>query len=106
MPQKKKVFNLNAIEAEGGDEPFEVELGDRTYTLLDVKDMDINDIEDVHLKALAGNFRASVEMLVAEEDREDFFSNRLTPRKMEALMEAYNAHFGLPSPGEARASLL
>lgn len=39
--------------------------------------------------------REGIELILEPEDRDAFFANRLSIRKLQALFDAYNAHYGI-----------
>lgn len=97
-------LDLNSLERPDRAEPFTIELGPRTYTLIDVKDVDYRELIEAYQ---AFSARQDPELLIhaviPEADREEFFANHLPGWRLEALFDAYNRHHGL-DPGEASAS--
>lgn len=95
-------LNLDTLEREGGArEPFVVVLASKRLLLSDPQEIDwqklLTALRDPHVF-----FR----LIVPPDDHELFFGAEMPGWKMNKLMEAYMAHYGLPSPGEANASLV
>jgi hypothetical protein len=88
-------------------EPFTVAFGGRDYVLADVRDRDYRDLEAAR-KAFVVNrdLKPSIELMVAEEDREEFFANAMSTTTLSALFNAYNEHFGIENPTVTQAALI
>lgn len=105
MGDKPKVdFNLDSYERESAPGPFAVVVGGRRYELVDAQECDYRDLLQAQQAFAAGDPQRSFDMIVKEDDREAFFANRLPNYKLRALFERYNAHYGIPIPGEANGS--
>lgn len=102
-PSKISV-NLDTLEREGDPGPFVIVLGGKRYELLDAMDLDFRDLLASQRAAMLGEPEKALELIIATGDRVEFFGNRLPNWKLETLFKSYNAHFGLPTPGEAPAS--
>lgn len=97
-------LNLDKLEREGTVDPFVVVLGGKRYECADPRDYDYRDAVAAQQAFAAGHPGAAIEMVIPEDQREEFFANRLPAWKLEELFTLYNQHYGLPTPGEARAS--
>jgi hypothetical protein len=98
-------FDLDALEHDGDvPDPFVVSVGGRDYELPNPKDIDFRDLVDGMRAFNAGDPLPIVEVLVDEDDRAEFFENKLPMWKLEKMFEQYYKHFGLPSPGKSKSS--
>lgn len=98
-------LDLDALEREGDiPEPFRVTLGGRVYELTDPRERDFTDVMAAQQAIAAGQTLRALQLYVSAKDRDQFFANQLPGWKVDKLLEGYNKHFGLPSPGEAVAS--
>lgn len=93
------ILNLDALEREGGTpEPFTFQHENRTYTMIGPQDIDWQDlISGLRNPALFIRFAMTL------DDQKVFFGSRVPGWKMNALMDAYNTHFGIPDVGNASA---
>lgn len=92
-------INLDALEREGDQpEPFTFQHDGRRYTLTDPRDVDWQDI----VAALSNPFLFFKATMTAE-DQLVFLSTKLPARKLNALIDRYVEHFGLPQVGESTA---
>lgn len=98
-------FNLDTYENPETVEPFVVVVGGRRYVLIDALDTDYRDLLAAQRAYWAGEPQKALDFIVAPDDREAFFANRLTNRKLTAMFEAYNSHYGIETdPGKASDS--
>lgn len=92
-------MDLDALEREGEiPGPFTFQHGGKTFQMLDPQDIDWQD-----LLAALRNPALFIRFAMPLTDQKDFFGQRLAAWKMNKLMEAYVAHFGLPDLGNASA---
>jgi hypothetical protein len=100
QPEPDRVaFDLDALEREGGSPmPFDIRLDGKRFMLSDPKEIDWQDLLYC-MRDPVLFFRR----VVPAEDHSAFFSAKLPSWKMNALMEAYQKHYGLGSPGEMGA---
>lgn len=101
-PQDRKpVLNLDALEREGGSpEPFDFLLDGRRFILADPRDIDWQDL----ISAMR-NPIIFFKMVLPADDQRDFFNAKIPAWKMNALMQGYQDHYGIPGQGEAAALL-
>jgi hypothetical protein len=93
-------LNLDTLEREGGTrEPFVIVLGGERLLLSDPAEVDWQKL----LTALRDPY-VFFRLVIPPDDAETFFGTAMPGWKMNKLMQAYMAHYGLPSPGEANAS--
>jgi hypothetical protein len=97
-PKSSVALDLDAIENERHDEPFTVNIGGTPVTFISVRELDWQ---------VAANLSDDrpfefFETVVREEDQDHFLAQKIPVWKMDHLMKAYRAHFGLPEPGESR----
>lgn len=97
-------LDLDALLAEGTDNPFVVKIGGRDYTLLGPKDRDPREVLAYSELADQGDFVSAMKVLIRDEDIDDFLANKLPTRALEKLATDYAAHFGLLDQGEEDAS--
>ncbi len=92
-------LDLDALEREGGSPvPFVFQLSGKRYLLSDPKEIDWQDL----VSALSSPYMFFKLMLPAD-DHEQFFSTKVPSWKLNALVEAYIKHYGLPNAGESNA---
>lgn len=95
----KAALNLDALEREGGTRiPFDVVINGRRFVMADPKEIDWQDL----LVAMR-NPVMFIRMILPPDDHRDFFAAKIPSWKMDALIVAYQQHYGLPDPGEANA---
>ncbi len=95
----KLAIDLDALEREGAvAEPFEFGHDGKSYRLLDPSEIDWQDL----LSGLR-NPALFVRFAMPIEQQKDFFSAKVPAWKMNKLMEAYQAHFGIPDMGNLNA---
>lgn len=91
-------LNLDTYEGERGvEEPFAFVIEGRRIVLLNPRDVawqDLAELDDPY---------ALAEICMTEEDGNFFIEQRMPARKLEALMQAFQKHYGLGSRGNARA---
>jgi hypothetical protein len=92
-------LDLDALEREGAVlEPFTFKYDGETYHMLDPQEIDWqNLLSGLRNPALFVRFA----MPVTEQSK--FFGKQVPAWKMNALMEAYQQHFGIPDLGNANA---
>lgn len=92
-------LDLDALEREGGTPPvFDFIHSGRRYILSDPQEVDWQSL----ILAMSNPVRF-LQMVIPPEDHDSFFSSPLATWKMNALMDRYLKHYGLPTPGEAGA---
>lgn len=102
------VFDLDRLDGESEHEPFRTRLTDsegevHTFEFADFRDVDYFEYQTLEMSP-AGENRL-LRMLLGKEQYDELESCRPIPRrKVEAMFEAWQAHYGAPSPGEAGAS--
>lgn len=95
----KAAMNLDELEREGGPrQPFDFVLDGKRYLLSDPQELDWQDV----ISAMS-NPVMFFRLVLPAEDHVAFFRTKIPGWKMNALMEGYQTHYGLPSPGEAGA---
>jgi hypothetical protein len=95
----KPLFNLDELENEKTSEPFVFEFGGDVFELLDPKDIDWQD-----LLVIQENPRLTLHVIMPEDQRAQFLEKKLPMRKFEVLLNRWQQHFGLPTPGEDNGS--
>lgn len=99
IEKTKVTLDLDALEREGAvDEPFTFRYKERDYEMIDPQEIDWQDL----LSGLR-NPGLFVRFAMSNEDQKNFFGERVPAWKMNALMQAYQEHFGLPDLGNANA---
>ncbi len=92
-------LDLDALEREGAvAEQFTFQHKGRTYRMMDPQDIDWQDL----LSGLR-NPAMFVRFAMPLADQAEFFAARVPAWKMNKLMEAWQAHFGLPDLGNVNA---
>lgn len=108
MAQSSKpdvAIDLDELEREGGDkEPYRFRLGERVYELDDPESLDYRDLMAAFRALDGGDPELGIQVLVRQEDRDEFLANEIPTWKLQKLFEGYLKHFGLPSPGKLRGS--
>lgn len=107
MPQDKPAkigLNLDSVERDGVVDPYVIVLNGKRYVLTDVQECDYRELLTVQRAMMGGEPEKALEILISDEDKAEFFANKLPNWKVEKLMRGYNEHYGLPTPGEAPAS--
>lgn len=95
----KAAMNLDDLEREGGSpKPFDFILAEQRFLLSDPQEIDWQDLMDA-----MGNPVMFFRLVMPPEDQSIFFRTKIPSWKMNALMKAYQTHYGLPSPGERGA---
>jgi hypothetical protein len=94
-------FDLDALEAEANEEPFTFRLGGDVFTLAAPEDADWQVIDE--LSETNAGLRAFIQELMSAEDWEKFSSHKLSSKKLTALLDACNQHYGA-TPGKSRTS--
>ena len=80
-------------------EPFTVAFGGRDYVLASVRDCDYRQLEAAHAALVTKrDLKPSIELMVAEKDRDAFFANAMTTTTLKALFDAYNSHYSIENP--------
>lgn len=100
-PEKlpRAAMDLDALEREGGPRaPFDFMLDGKRFLLADPQELDWQDV----ISAMS-NPVMFFRLVLPPEDHVAFFKTKIPGWKMNKLMEAYQTHYGLPSPGEAGA---
>lgn len=92
-------LNLDTLEREGKPEDYAIVLGGKRVVLADAQELDWQT-----LMVAMNDPHAFFRLIVPEESQEHFFKRKLETWKMRAMMDAYNAHYGLTDPGNPAAS--
>lgn len=103
----KMSMDLDALEREGGSEPFTFKLEGRAYTMLDPQSLDFKVLTKAAEQEATAGLGAVTQMLtlvLPDSDRDAFFAANLPAWKLEALMKGYLKHYGMPAPGESAGS--
>jgi hypothetical protein len=99
MPDQDKPapisLNLDKIEHEGAPGPFVIVLGGERYEFTDAQEIDWQ-----KLMAAMRNPVTFIRLTLPKDKATTFLSTTIPLYKMNRLMEAYQAHFGLVEPGE------
>ena len=103
-PSGPASLDLDAIDREDRPEPYTVTIGGRTYEMVDPQELDFRVLIQAQQQAFDGDPMPLFELIVSDEDRDEFFDNDWPSWKLEKMFTLYNEHFGLPTPGEAVAS--
>jgi hypothetical protein len=90
-------LNLDTIEREDKHEEFAAVIGGKRIVFTDAADLEWDVLENMDSPS---DF---IDNCTTEEDRKHVYAAHLEAWKFKALWEAYQAHFGLSSPGNARA---
>lgn len=99
LPSQNKIaMNLDTIEREGGPlEPFVVVVGGREVSFTDAAELD--------WQVLAGMGPYDFfTYCLSDEDREYVLTQPLKGWQINAMLKAYQKHFGLGEPGNAAGS--
>lgn len=93
------ILNLDELEREGGSPiPFSFMHDSRRYVMSDPQEVDWQKL----ILAMSNPVRF-LQIVLPPDDQNQFFSSPLPTWKMNALMDAYLKHYGLPTPGELGA---
>lgn len=104
-PKTKVGFDLDKLEREGEQpEPFTFRHGGKVFTLSDPAEIDYRDIVELGSAGGYGNAVMVARLLGDEQYQELVDAGPLPQWKVEPLIDAWTAHYGLPSLGEAAAS--
>ncbi len=106
MPSPRKTaasFDLDDFERPDKAGPFSVTLGGREYTLVDVTELDYRELLETYQFAESGDFEPAIRCILPEEDRDEFFANKIPIYLFEELFDRYNKHHGI-DPKKANAS--
>lgn len=94
----KAALNLDTLEREGGTPPvFDFIHGGRRWILSDPQEVDWQKL----ILAMSNPVRF-LQMVLPPEDHNEFFTVAMPTWKMNALMDKYLQHYGLPGVGEAQ----
>lgn len=100
MVEKKPTFDLDALEREGAKEPFVVQIGGERANFSDPQELDWQELVTMNTEDPHQFLRA----VIAPDDQDKFFNAHMPAWKLNKLVEAYMAHYGMPMPGEVDAS--
>lgn len=94
-PEKRIFLNLDELERDSEDvkEPFTFVLAGKTVTLNDPADQDwqeLTTLEDEY---------AFIKLVMNDEDRGHFLSQKLPAWKMKTVMTQFREHYGVLDPG-------
>jgi hypothetical protein len=92
----KAALNLDILERENPKAPFDFVHHGRRYLLSDPQEIDWQ-----RLLVAMRNPVLFVRLVLPPDDHREFFGTDLPAWKMNALMKAYQEHYGLPAAGEA-----
>jgi hypothetical protein len=96
-PGRAAALDLDTLEREGGTLPvFDFVHSGKRYMLSDPQEVDWQKL----ILAMSNPVRF-LQMVMPPEDHHEFFTAPLPTWKMNALMDAYLKHYGLPGVGEA-----
>lgn len=100
MPASKP-FDLDALEREGTPEPFTFRAGGEKFTVTDMKERDWSDLAETQDEP-----KSWMRLYLGDDfDRFAGLPHGTVPSwKLEQLVGAINAHFGVGEPGEDNAS--
>jgi hypothetical protein len=90
-------LNLDTLEREDIHEEFAVVIDGKRIVFTDAADIAWDVLETMDSPS------EFVDECTSEEDRAHIYAAKLPAWKFKALWEGYQAHFGLSSPGNARA---
>ncbi len=97
--QPPAALDLDTLEREGGSPiPFVFQLAGKRYLLADPKEADWQEL----VSGLTNPYIFFKTMLPPDDQR-TFFETKLSSWKLNALIEAYIKHYGLPPVGESDA---
>ena len=101
----KTSLDLDALEREGDPGPFSVTLGGHIYEMIDPQSLDYRDLVDLMVAAGNGDIVVALGGMLPEDERDEFWENRIPAFKLNAMIEGYLAHYGIDlNAGEPRAS--
>lgn len=84
-------FNLDAVKADGSDEPYRFTLGGEEYTLSNPRDVDYDDAE-----AAGNDPKANIRLLMDDAAAyERFAAHSLTLRQVEVLADEVNTYYAV-----------
>lgn len=98
-PASDVALNLDTLEREGAKGPFIFTHAGRRWMMSDPQAVDWQKL----LRALRDPVFFLHQVLPAD-DRDSFFDTEMPIWKLNALMSAYQQHYGLPEPGNASGS--
>jgi hypothetical protein len=100
QPASDVALDLDALERDGGTPvPFAFLHNGKRYLLSDPQEVDWQ-----KLLVIMTNPVRFLQLVLPAEDHTEFFGTSMPAWKLNALMDAYIKHYGLPSPGEATGS--
>lgn len=91
-PTRPAAIDLDSLEREGAQGPFDFVLEHKRYLLSDPQEVDWQD-----LIAALSNPVMFFRLTLPAEDRVQFFTTRIPTWKMHKLINAYLEHYGIPS---------
>lgn len=104
-------LDLAQLEAEAHAEdeerdPVELDLGDGSVPVVlpHPQDMSVEQLAELFAAEQAGNPFAVLRALIGDGDAYDTFARSATAGGLNLLIDKWREAYGLPSPGEARAS--
>lgn len=97
-------LDLDELEREDDPGPFTTKLGGREYELADPQLLDHRELVKAIVAGSSGDLIGAMSIVLDEEDRAEFWGNKIPAFKLDALFTRYSEHYKLPSPGEADAS--
>ena len=92
---RTSVLDLDELEREDGPGPFTFVLGGRSYELASPEDLDYRDLAEAMVAGTNGDLVGALNTLLDEEDRSEFWANRIPAFKMEALVRGFMEHYRL-----------
>lgn len=93
----KPDLDLDAYEVDE-TRPFRVKVGGKLVRFHSVMDLDWQVVADFD----PGRARAAIDQIIFEEDKDHFYSQKITAQKINHLFDLYLDHFGIV-PGESVA---
>ena len=100
VPDVDVTLDLDTLEREGDIRPpFVFRLKGRKYAMVDRQNIDWQDI--IHAMRNPISF---IKFAMSPADHAHFLAQSVPLWQMEALMERYFKHFGIPLPGEVNGS--
>lgn len=97
VKDSKVALNLDTLEREDKHEEFAAVIGGKRIVFTDAADL------DWQVLAQLDSPEDFVEYCTTDEDRKHIYETSIPGWKFKALWEGYQAHYGLGSPGNARA---
>lgn len=91
-------LDLDALDREGAPEPFVIKHGGKRIVMIDPHELDWRDLMDALTQP-----RKFFDICMSPSDAKKFAETKLPGYKLQALMNGYMEHHGIPSSPEAAA---